>query len=120
MAKSKAVIFDLNNTLRKKSGEPRQKILNKAQKDSKKENVIIMSGETDKDRPKAENWLKEHDVDYAKLEMRPSGDSEPDEKVKADLLTKDVSRQFKVNKAYDDKSSNVKMFKKHGIKAKKV
>jgi FMN phosphatase YigB (HAD superfamily) len=118
--KSDAVVFDLNNTLRDKSGKPRKHILKKAQKDSKKEDVIIMSGETDKDRPKAENWLKEHDVDYTKLEMRPEGDSEHDDKVKEKLLSKDVSRQFKVKKAYDDKLENVKMFKNHGIKAKKV
>ena len=118
--KSDAVVFDLNNTLRKKSGKPRKDLLEKAQKDSKKESVIIMSGERAEDRPEAENWLKKHDVDYAKLEMRPEGDSEHDDKVKAKLLDKDVSRQFKVKKAYDDKSENVKMFKDHGIKAKRV
>jgi len=96
--KSDAVVFDLNNTLRKEDGKPRKHLLKKAQKDSKKEDVIIMSGERSEDRPEAENWLKKHDVDYAKLEMRPKGDSEHDEKVKEKLLSKDVSRQFKVKK----------------------
>ena len=118
--KSDAVIFDLNNTLRDKSGKPRKHILKKAQKDSKKEDVIIMSGETDKDKPQAEKWLKNHDVDYTKLEMRPKGDTEPDEVVKDKLLKKDVSRQFKVKEAFDDKKKNVKMFRKEGIKAKEV
>ena len=50
MPKKDAVVFDLNNTLRKKSGKPRQHILDKAQKDIKKENVVVISGESSKDQ----------------------------------------------------------------------
>ena len=120
MAKKDAVVFDLNNTLRKKSGEPRQDILNKAHKDQKKEKVIIMSGETTKDMPEARAWLNKEGLGKAKLEMRPEGAKEHDEAVKEHLLSEHASRQFKIKKAYDDKQSNVDMFKKHGIKAKKV
>ena len=120
MAKKDAVVFDLNNTLRKKSGEPRQHILNKAHKDQKKEQVIVMSGETSKDIPEARAWLNKEGLSKAKLEMRPEGDTEHDNAVKEHLLSDHASRQFKIKKAYDDKQSNVDMFKKHGIKAKKV
>jgi hypothetical protein len=120
MAKKDAVVFDLNNTLRKKSGEPRHHILDKAQKDIKKENVVVISGESSKDQSEARSWLDTHGLKKAKLDMRPQGDTESDDREKAGILDRMVSRQFKVKKAYDDKSSNVKMFKNHGIKAKKV
>jgi phosphoglycolate phosphatase-like HAD superfamily hydrolase len=116
----KAVVFDLNKTLRKKSGKPRHDILKKAKKAEDKESVIVISGESDKDRKEARGWLDSHGLDEAQLEMRPNGDTEHDDKVKERILTDKVSRQFKVKKAYDDKPANVKMFEEHGIKAKKV
>ena len=79
-----------------------------------------MSGETDKNRSSAKNWLDKEGLSDANLMMRPKGDSSHDDVEKEHLLSKKVSRQFKVEKAYDDQKNNVKMFKKHGIKAKKV
>jgi FMN phosphatase YigB (HAD superfamily) len=120
MSKKDAVVFDLNNTLRKKSGEPRRHILDKAKKDIKKEKVIIISGESSKDQNEARSWLDTHGLKNAELDMRPKGDTESDDNEKAGILGRMVSRQFTVKKAYDDKPKNVKMFKAHGIKAKKV
>ena len=120
MSKKDAVVFDLNNTLRKKSGKPRHHILNKAKKDEKHEEVVVLSTEQTKKHNEARNWLDSHGLDHAELKMRPKGAVEHDEKVKADILNNKISRQFKVKRAYDDKYSNVKMFKEHGIKAKKV
>ena len=119
MAKEKAVIFDLNNTLRKESGEPKKHVLKKAEKAEKKERVVILSGEQAKDYTDARSWLNEHHLNAAELKMRPKGDVEHDEIEKEKLLGK-ISRQFKVEEAYDDKPANLKMFKKHGIKAKEV
>ena len=118
--KKKAVIFDLNSTLRKKNGKPRHHVLKKAEKESKKEQVIVLSGEPDKDYPEARSWLNKHNLANANLDMRPSTDHSHDESEKEHILENHISRQFKVSKAYDDKSANVKMFKKHGINAKEV
>jgi len=119
MVKKKAVIFDLNNTLRKESGKPKRNVIKKAEKDEKKEKVVILSGEQAKDYADARSWLDEHHLDKAELKMRPKGDAEHDEVEKEHLLSH-ISRQFKVEKAYDDKPANLKMFKKHGIKAEEV
>ena len=35
-------------------------------------------------------------------------------------MLKDISKQFKVTKAFDDKKKNVKMFRREGIEAKEV
>ena len=97
-----------------------KKVVKKAKKDAKKEEVIVMSGEPDKDRSSAKKWLDKEGLSEAKLMMRPKGDVSHDDVEKEHALTKNVSRQFKVEEAYDDQKKNVKMFKKHGIKAKKV
>ena len=115
----KAVIFDLNSTLRKKSGAPRHEILKEAEKDKKKEKVIVLSGESVTDKNEARDWLDEHHLKEAELYMRPKSERAHDEVEKSHILSK-VSRQFKITNAYDDKPSNVKMFKSHGIKAKEV
>ena len=120
MSKKNAVVFDLNNTLRKKSGKPRSNILKKAKKDEKKEEVVVLSTEPEKGCGEARSWLDTHGLDEAELKMRPKGAIEHDEKVKANILTHKLSKQFKIKKAYDDKSANVKMFSEHGVKAKKV
>ena len=117
--KPDAVIFDLNKTLRNKAGKARHHVLKKAEKDAKKEKVIVMTGEPTKDTPEAKHWLDSHGLKGAQLESRPNGDKEHDPQLKEKLFKKDVSRQFKVKKAYDDKKANRDMFKSQGIKAKK-
>jgi len=120
MAKKAAAIFDLNNTLRKKSGQPRHHILDKAKKDEKKEEVIVLSTENERGRSEARSWLDTNGMKEAELKMRPKGDVEHDEKVKDKILKHKITRQFKVKEAYDDKPKNVEMYKSEGVKAKQV
>ena len=121
MSKKNAVIFDFNDTLRdKKSGKPNKHVLKKALKDEKEKEVIVLSGESSSKKAGTENWLKDHGLGEAELYVRPEHNTEPDYREKAHILNEKLSKQFKIKKAYDDKSKNVKMFKKHGIKAKKI
>lgn len=116
MPKKEAVVFDLNKTLRHKSGKPHKKTLKKAKKS--KDEVIVMSSQRG-GREEEKEWLNKHGLDNAKLMTRPASAHEHDDIVKERMLKK-VSRQFEVKKAYDDKETNVEMFEKHGVKAKKV
>lgn len=140
MAKKKAVVFDLDNTLayikdeeahhksrhesfaKEASHAPEiKKNVKKFKKDAKKEDVVILTARSEHYKPETEAWLNKHGLKPDKLVMRPADDTmTPDAKLKHKLLDKDISPQFKVKKAYDDKEKNVKMFRKHGIKAKKV
>lgn len=79
-----------------------------------------MSGEPPNKKAGTERWLKKHGLGKAELDVRQTGNDEIDYREKAHELNEHISKQFKVKEAYDDKSENVKMFKKHGIKAKKV
>ena len=99
MSKKDAVIFDLNNTLRKESGKPRHRILKKAKKDEKKEQVIVVTGESNQNYDEARGWLDKHNLSDAMLDMRPKDEKEPDSAEKANVLTHRLSRQFKIKKA---------------------
>ena len=119
----KAVVFDFDNTLAKNhsaNAPAIKKNVKKLRKEEKKHDIVVLTARSDKDRGEVSNWLDKHDIHPDELAMRPKGNKESDEDVKKDLLKKDVSRQFKVKKAYDDEKKNVKMYKKQGIKAKQV
>lgn len=140
MSKKKAVIFDLDNTLadikdeeahHKKRHEsfakeaenaPEiKKNVKKLHKEQKKNDIVILTARSAHYEPETKDWLKKHDINPDRLVMRPADDTkDSDKKVKKKLLKKDVSRQFNVKKAYDDKEKNIKMFEKQGIKGKKV
>lgn len=94
------------------------KKVRKAKEDGR--DVVILTARSAHYRTDTKSWLNEHGIPYDGLYMRPTDDTRKDKVVKRDLLTEQVLPNFDVKKAYDDKSKNVKMFRKEGIKAKKV
>lgn len=113
-----ATVFDWHGTLMDSSGNPRKKIVKKAEKADDKGDVVVLTASSNKEG--AKEWLDKNDVEYDKLVTRPKGAEGSDPKIKKKLLEKDVEPKYKVTKAYDDEKKNVKMFKKKGIKAKDV
>lgn len=83
-------------------------------------NVVIMTARSAHYRDITKKWLHENDIPYDALIMRPTDNVTSDKKVKRELLEEDVLPKFDVEKAYDDKSKNRKMFKKLGIETKGV
>ena len=101
--------------------EPFPNIVAKVKKDKDKgRDVIILTARSAHYRKETKEWLNKHDIPYDALYMRPVGNTQKDKKVKKNLLEKDILPNFDIKKAYDDKSKNVKMFKKEGIDAKRV
>lgn len=117
---NKATIFDWHGTLTRsdRSDKPNKKMLKKAEKADDNGDVVVLTSSPDKEL--VEGWLDKHDVDYDKLIARPKNNKEPDYRVKERLLKSEVEPDYKVTKAYDDKSKNRKMFRKQGIRAEKV
>jgi histidinol phosphatase-like enzyme len=91
-------------------------------KDEKKgKEIVILTARSGHYKKETKDWLDKHDIDADKVVMRPKDDSTtPDKVIKNRLLDEEVTPDYDVKKAYDDKKKNVKMFKRHGIKAKKV
>lgn len=121
MKRLKATIYDFNDTLRDKdSGKTNKKLLKKAVKDEKSDHVIVLSGEEPSKKPATRKWLDNHGLKDADLDVRPAHDREPDSQEKSRILTQQILPKYDVDKAYDDKKKNRKVFKKHGIKTKRV
>lgn len=139
--KKEAVVYDLDGTLvdtmkyeehhkhkhegfakEAEDAKPIKKNVKKLKKDEKKgKNIVILTARSAHYEGETKDWLKKHDIDADEVVMRPKDDSKTsDQVIKNRLLDEKVTPKYKVSKAYDDKGKNVKMFKRHGIKAKKV
>lgn len=119
----KAVIFDFDGTLAKNHREDSpaiKKNVKKLHKEDKKHDIVVLTARSEEDRGEVSSWLDKHDIHPDELAMRPKGNKDSDSTVKKNLLKDNVSRQFKVKKAYDNEGDSVRMYKKQGIKAKEV
>jgi uncharacterized HAD superfamily protein len=92
--------------------------LHEANQDGK--NVVILTARSAHYRDETKKWLAKNGVSYDALVMRPSDNLSSDKKVKRELLEEDILPKFDVQKAYDDKKKNRKMFDKLGIESKGV
>jgi FMN phosphatase YigB (HAD superfamily) len=75
--------------------------------------IVILSGRSDEVAMETRTWLKDHDVPYDELHMRPAGNYEPDEKWKARFL-----RRFDpatILCVFDDRQKVVDMWRRHGL-----
>ena len=136
----KAVIFDLDGTLANTTdpnahhkenhegfrshalgADAFPKMVDKVRRAKEKGmDVVILTARSAHYRKDTKHWLNKHGVPHDALFMRGVDDKRKDKVVKEDILKEEVKPNFKVKKAYDDKDKNVKMFRKEGIKAKKV
>jgi len=83
--------------------------------------VVILTARSAHYRDETKKWLHKNEIPYDALVMRPTDDStQSDKGLKKELLEEDILPKFDVEKAYDDKKKNRKMFQKHGINAKGV
>ena len=113
--KKKAVIYDLDKTLTKK------KIAHNARKEAAKgEKVLVLTSRSIDQKQDTEEFLKKHRIPVDKVIMRPKGDTRKDSVEKKTQYEKKIKGKYKVEKAYDDKPSNVKMLRSEGVKTKKV
>jgi beta-phosphoglucomutase-like phosphatase (HAD superfamily) len=84
------------------------------------DNVVILTARSAHYREETKQWLHKNQIPYDALVMRPTDNQQKDKKVKRELLEEDILPKFDVEKAYDDKKKNRKMFEKLGIDAKGV
>jgi hypothetical protein len=75
--------------------------------------IIILSGRSDEVGDETKAWLKENQVPYDELYMRPEGNYEPDQKWKARFLGKFAPAEILC--VFDDRDKVVRMWRDHGI-----
>lgn len=76
---------------------------------------ILLSGRGEEYREPTEQWLKENDVQYDELYMRPAKDSREDSIVKEELYRKHVEPVYDVLWVLDDRDRVVQMWRRIGL-----
>lgn len=77
--------------------------------------IIIMSGRDAVCRPETEQWLKDNDITYDELFMRPEGDMRKDNIVKHELFDEYVRNDYNILAVYDDRDQVVDMWRAIGL-----
>lgn len=77
--------------------------------------MIIMSGRQENCRAETEEWLRENDINYNKLLMRPYDDKRKDSEVKKELYEQNIKGKYNVLGVYDDRNQVVEMWRHEGL-----
>ena len=84
----------------------------------KKHDIIVVTGRPEHYRKRTEKWLREHDIRYVRLFMRPDGDHRRDYTVKEEVLRKYAKGRIVL--AIDDRGPVCDMWEKNGIRCIRV
>lgn len=76
--------------------------------------ILVVSARPDEYREPTEQWLRECDIPYFALFMRPRGDHRPDEEVKLGILEKFFIKE-KIRLVIDDRPRVVRMWRENGL-----
>lgn len=82
--------------------------------------IILTSGRDEICREETNKWLRENDVPYGMLLMRPEGDIRKDSIVKRELFEKYVRPYYNIEFVLDDRNQVVEMWRSLGLKCLQV
>jgi len=77
--------------------------------------IYIVSSRSDLVKKQTEAWLREHEINYTCLIMRPHGDHTPDDILKKSWCDSNIIPIHCVMCVFDDRSRVVKMWRSLGI-----
>lgn len=121
-----AYIFDIDGTLAIRGdrspfnwskvgldtvNEPVRKVLDRLEVDFP---IIILSGRDEVCREETEKWLKDNDIKYDKLFMRPEGNNEKDSIIKKRIYD-DIKTRYNILGVFDDRNQVVEMWRSLGL-----
>ena len=137
--KMKTILFDIDGTLAELNG--REKFLHQDKPDwksfndnmdrdipntavvelyktlyeSKKYEIILVSGRSERFRKLTETWLTWHEIPFDTLLMRSTEDQRPDEEVKQDILNQLKAAGKEILFTVDDRQAVVDMWRRNGL-----
>ncbi len=88
--------------------------------DNPEPRIILFSGRDSVCRPETEKWLKDNNIPYDELHMRPEKNSEKDYKIKLELFEQHVRGKYNVLFILDDRDQVVRMWRGLGLKVLQV
>lgn len=77
--------------------------------------TIFLTGRTDDFKPQTESWLKENDMSYIDLFMRPVTDRREDFVIKREIFETQIKPNYETVFVIEDRLSVVKMWREIGI-----
>jgi len=83
--------------------------------ETKKFELIIVSGRSEKYRKVTESWLAWHEIPFDTLLMRKDNDNRADEEIKQDILNTLKAQGKEILLTVDDRQKVVDMWRKNGI-----
>jgi predicted kinase len=78
-------------------------------------NIILLSGRSSVCRDLTIDWLKQHNISYKDLFMRPADDQRPDDILKSELYYFHVHNQYNVIGVIDDRPKVCRMWRNLGL-----
>lgn len=83
--------------------------------ESKRFEIIIVTGRMECTRNITENWLNTNGIPFERLVMRPDKDFRPDHEIKKEILIKLKAEDKDILFAVDDRRQVVNMWRNNGI-----
>lgn len=82
--------------------------------------IILTSGRDEVCREKTEKWLRENEIPYGMLLMRPEGDIRKDSIVKREIFENYIRDYYNIQFVLDDRNQVVEMWRSLGLKCLQV
>ena len=82
--------------------------------------IFLFSGRDSVCRPETEKWLKDNNIQYDELHMRPEKDNRSDVLVKQEMYDNIIKDKYNVLFVLDDRKQVVDMWRKNGLKCLQV
>lgn len=77
--------------------------------------IIVVSGRDEVCLPETVEWLKDHNIKYKEIYMRPNGDYRPDWQVKEDIW-REICKDYNILAGFDDRMQVVRRGRSLGLK----
>lgn len=76
---------------------------------------FIVTGRSEDCREVTEAWLKQHDITYSKMYMRPSGDRREDTIIKQEALVYHIKPAYRIHGVFEDRLRVCRMWHAEGL-----
>lgn len=83
--------------------------------ETKRFEIIIVTGRMEGARKITEEWLKSNSIPFERIVMRPDKDFRPDHEIKKEILAKFKAENKDILFAVDDRQQVVNMWRNNGI-----